>query len=65
MKYLFILSLILLTGCTSKIEGYGITQAEMACKDHGGIHRLLYDVVYWNAVCVDATLIKEVDKLKF
>ena len=46
----------LLAGCVGDMEGYVVTAAQSACKDHGGIHTLYSDVFARHAKCNDGAL---------
>lgn len=40
MKYLLILSVTLLTGCTQETDPRAIESAERLCEDHGGPYKI-------------------------
>ncbi len=50
-----------LAGC-GDMEGYVVTAAQAACKDHGGIHTLYPDVFARHAKCNDGTVMLDLQR---
>lgn len=62
MKYLLVLSVVLLVGCTQETDPRAVESAERLCKDHGGPYKIylenkgmVYEKDWAVAECFDRT----------
>lgn len=54
-KILMILSVVLVTACSTEATGNHVYGATEKCKYHGGVARLWSDTITWHAQCIDGT----------